>query len=42
MGEGGRPVRLPLLTQPLGEQLLRYLTMGVSRKVVSHCGPFVS
>ena len=41
-GEGGRPVRLPLLTQPLGEQLLRYLTMGVSGKVASHCGPFVS
>ena len=40
-GEGGRPVRLPLLTQPLGEQLLRYLTMGVSGKVASHCGPFV-
>ena len=41
-GEGGRPVRLPLLTQPLGEQLLRYLTMGLSGKVASHCGPFVS
>ena len=41
-GEGGRPVRLPLLTQPPGEQLLCYLTMGVSGKVASHCGPFVS
>ena len=38
---GGWQARSTSSPYPLGEQLLRYLTMGVSGKVASHCGPFV-